>query len=1493
MPKCRLFLVILHLKYTRYSTFCNLGFTSLVMKKLRKSINIILWTLVTIYFAIIVMLKLPPIQRSIGGWVSHVVSEKINTNVEVGNVDLGFLNRIIIDDVKIYDQRDSLMLASTRLSAKLDILEAIKGKVSISSAQLFGFRAYLSKDSANAPFNFQFVLDSLASKNSEEPSKININIGSLIIRNGLICYDQKDHPKEHGKFSAKHIKVSDISSHIILNKITQDSINLHVKSLSLKEESGLAISLLSFKAVATKNSASVSDFELKLPNSHVFLGDTKAKYRINEGKLVMSSLDFSTSINKSYISPADLASFSPDLRVISRPIDIALKANGHGENINIKDLVVKDQGGGMSIFASGYIYDMPLLKDWRTDIKYLRINQNYIERLAKVMKGEDITLPDVIERIGDFGYVGSVSSRNSKISANGKLTSNVGNVAINCSYGNNILGANINTDGIDIGKLLADERLGNIATKIELEGKFEKGKATYLKLNGNVNRFFFNGYTYRDIEINGSMMANVFNGKLKIDDPNASLTAEGELAKDHISGFMLNVNHLNPNVLGLTDKWKNTTFSGKLKGDFHGNSLDNAVGNLNLHDFRMSTSPDSVFVLNNVNLICNGSANNRNLKLSGDFGHVILDGQYRVSELPYTLSRIVASRLPSIPGLSKRASAKNIDKFSIDAILYDASILRQFMNIPLETQQPLIIKGDVNQIQDYVNVTLVAPDIKYSDSSYKNINVRLFGDKDKPLEANLSIDKVMADGEVMSFGFVSSAINDRMVSSIEWDNHGEKTFSGSLNTEASFAEDETGKAYADVNVLPSLIFVGDTVWNVANANINFSNSHLNVNNFSVSHDNQHIIINGKATRSSTDSITINLHDVNAKYVLDMVNFHSVGFDGYVSGKAVLSSLFSQPEIHGDITVRNFIFETGHMGTLKAYVNYDNKTKQININARADDGPLCQTLIGGYVSPARKELDLKIKAIGTSAEFMEGLCSSFLDNVRASVHGDLRLFGPLNAINIEGDVNVDGEAKLPALNTVYTMLNCPITLRPNIIILRADTVADRDGNTAVLNGVINHHNLSRWTYDIGIKANNLLSYDFQDFGDNTFFGKVYATGTCDIRGKSGEIIFDIDITPQRGTFFEYNAAAPETISNTDFIEWTNHAADINEDNDQNKMQKSNGNFRSDMKMNFRINATPDAAIKLLMDKTTGDMITLYGNGNLRAIYHNKQGLNMYGKYEISHGKYDMTIQNVIKKDFTFKSGGSIVFGGNPYNAILNMKAIYTVNGVSLSDLHIGRSFSNNNVRVDCIMNITGTPNAPHLDFDFDMPTVNEDAKQMARSIINSEEELNQQVIYLLSIGRFYSQENSNSINAQQSQTSLAMQSLLSGTITQQINTVLSNVINNSNWNFGANISTGDEGFNNAEYEGILSGRLLNNRLQINGQFGYRDNNNATTSFIGDFDINYLLFPNGNLAIRVYNQTNDRYFTRNSLTTQGVGLIMKKDFTTLNDLFGIRRKKGKKK
>jgi hypothetical protein len=177
--------------------------------------------------------------------------------------------------------------------------------------------------------------------------------------------------------------------------------------------------------------------------------------------------------------------------------------------------------------------------------------------------------------------------------------------------------------------------------------------------------------------------------------------------------------------------------------------------------------------------------------------------------------------------------------------------------------------------------------------------------------------------------------------------------------------------------------------------------------------------------------------------------------------------------------------------------------------------------------------------------------------------------------------------------------------------------------------------------------------------------------------------------------------------------------------------------------------------------------------------------------------------------------------------------------------------------------------------------------MVNAIINSQEEMNQQVLYLLAIGRFYAPSNATAGNSSADernigQGTLAVQSFLSGTLSQQFNNVMSNVMGNilgagNSLSFGANIAPGNEGFSNAEYEGLLSGRLFNNRLIFNGQFGYRDNINKNShSFIGDFSVQYMLTKNGVISLKVYNQSNDRYFTRNALNTQGIGIVIQKEF-----------------
>ena len=160
----------------------------------------------------------------------------------------------------------------------------------------------------------------------------------------------------------------------------------------------------------------------------------------------------------------------------------------------------------------------------------------------------------------------------------------------------------------------------------------------------------------------------------------------------------------------------------------------------------------------------------------------------------------------------------------------------------------------------------------------------------------------------------------------------------------------------------------------------------------------------------------------------------------------------------------------------------------------------------------------------------------------------------------------------------------------------------------------------------------------------------------------------------------------------------------------------------------------------------------------------------------------------------------------------------------------------------------------------------------------------QVIYLLGIGRFYTYDYTNN---GQSQSSVAMKSLLSSTLSAQLNQMFSTILGTgSNWNIGTNLSTGEVGWSDMDVEGLLSGRLLNNRLLINGDFGYRDNSAmGTGNFIGDFDIQWILTQSGNVSLKAYSKTNDRYFTKSSRTTQGVGIALKRDFGSWRDVFRI--------
>ena len=122
-------------------------------------------------------------------FIAKELSEVLNTRLTIGKINIGLLNRIIIDDVLLDDQSGKEMLKVTRLSAKFDILPFFKGKISISSVQLFGFTINLNKETPDSPPNFKFVLDAFASKDTvKKESSLDLRINSVLIRRGRMAY---------------------------------------------------------------------------------------------------------------------------------------------------------------------------------------------------------------------------------------------------------------------------------------------------------------------------------------------------------------------------------------------------------------------------------------------------------------------------------------------------------------------------------------------------------------------------------------------------------------------------------------------------------------------------------------------------------------------------------------------------------------------------------------------------------------------------------------------------------------------------------------------------------------------------------------------------------------------------------------------------------------------------------------------------------------------------------------------------------------------------------------------------------------------------------------------------------------------------------------------------------------------------------------------------------------------------------------------------------
>ena len=1433
-------------------------------------------------------------------FVAEELSDLLNTRVTIGRINIGLLNRIIIDDVLLDDQDEQEMLKVTRLSAKFDIMPFFKGKISISSVQLFGFNINLQKKTPDSPPNFKFVLDAFASNDTvKKDNSLDLRINSILIRRGRMAYHVLSEEETPGKFNAKHVQLQNIIANISLKALSKDSINLGIKRLSLDEKvSGFSLKKMSLKLVANSRQTSIDNFAIELPETslkldtiHLIYDSLKAFDRFTE------QVRFSFRTLPSQITLKDISPFLPALSHFKEPISLDMEVKGTVNQLTCSHLEITADNRQFRLKGDVALQDLSHPQDAYVfgTLSELTATTRGVGFLVRNLSHDYNGVPPVLERLGNVSFRGEVSGYFTDIVTYGQLHTDLGGVNMDLklssdkSKGLFAYSGAVKTTDYKLGKLLANEQLGEITFNLDVTDRLP-----VVELKGLIASVDYSRYRYENITLDGEYKQGGFNGKVALDDPNGSIYLNGDVnvsSRIPTFNFQAIINKLRPHDLNLTSKYPDTEFSLKLRANFTGGSVDEMIGEINVDSLEFM-SPEKQYFMNNMNIRASKQNNENQLRLTSEFLTASVEGKFQYHTLPASILNIMRKYVPSLI-LPPKKPIETHNNFQFDIHIYNTDILSTIFDIPLTVYTHSTLKGYFNDPLQRLRVEGYFPRLQYKNNFIES-GMILCENPSNHIRARVRLTNLKKKGAV-NLSLDAQAKDDNISTTLNWGNSAAVTYSGQLAAVAKFLRTEGEKPLlkAMVEVKPTDIILNDTLWQIHPSQVVVDSGKVDVNNFYFSHQDRYVRINGRLSDNPQDSVKVDLKDINMGYVFDIASISDdVNFEGDATGTAYASGVFKKPVMNTRLFIKNFSLNQGRLGDLNIYGEWDNENRGIRLDASIKDISTTPSRVTGIIHPLKPEsgLDLNIEANELNLKFLEHYMKSIANDIKGRATGKVHFYGKFKGLNLDGAVMTDASMNFDILNTHFAIKDT-ILLAPTGLTFNNIHISDMEGHSGRMNGYLHFQHFKNLNYRFEIQANNMLVMNTKESTDMPFYGTVYGTGNALLTGNAIQgLDVNVAMTTNRNSIFTYINGSVASATSNQFIKFVDKTPRRTIQDSiqiisyyeqlQQKRQEAEEEQKTDIRLNILVDATPDATMKIIMDPVAGDYISGKGTGNIRTEFYNKGDVKMFGSYQINQGVYKFSLQEVIRKDFVIKNGSTITFNGAPLDANLDIQASYTVNSASLNDLIPEESSSiiqQPNVKVNCIMNLSGILVRPTIKLGIELPNERDEVQTLVRNYISTEEQMNMQILYLLGIGKFYTED------ARNNQNSNVMSSVLSSTLSGQLNNALSQVFETNNWNIGTNISTGDKGWTDMEVEGILSGQLLNNRLLINGNFGYRDNPMANTNFVGDFEAEWLINRSGDIRLKAYNETNDRYYTKTNLTTQGVGIMYKKDFNKWSDLF----------
>lgn len=1466
----------------------------------RGSRRLIRVLLVLVFLVVItaVALLLPAVQTELARRLSAKLSADLGAELHIDRLELRLFGANRLHGVFVADLKGDTLIAADEIWVRGLRIHPKAHLVSVKRLELHRSRFALERAADDPHSNLTNLLNKLfppTAADTTASAPWRIRCGEVDIRQlHFSFHDGHYAPLPFGvDFSHVDIPAADIIGRALL--VAGDSVCFTFDKLAFADRSGLVVQQLGGQARIAPRGIRVQQLHLvtaSRPDGGAgtdLRGDLDLRTKdLGDLEEFTSRVHIDARIDSSLLQFADVALFAPDLKGLE--YELGLTGHVQGRISGLKGRRMRLRFGERSVFRGDV--EMTGLPDFPNtfivlDADHIATDPADLAALPVPPFAEHkrLQLPAEVQRLGRMAFAGNFTGFINSFTTYGKATTEAGVLRSDISYERDTVSGwfdvkgRLATDGFQLGKVLDTRAVGLIALDTKVAARGKDIPSMVAEIDGTVPQLGLEQYTIRNIGLNGKLEKNLFNGALHCDDPKLQMDFNG-LAD--LRGrwpevdFTADVRRMDLRALGLlggqgySDVQMRINAKGQLAPDslqghvrlqhvtYCEDSLELDMGDIALDAWRENGTPM--------------------VELNSTMADLQVKGTFLPTLLPDAVQSTVLSIFPSLAAQVKYT--KEAQAFTLDATLKDAQPLLDLALPGMKLGKGARITGGFDSHALDLDINASLPAFAYKGFTADSLHLAVDKTMDMLAFSLEGSGRVAFDSIALAGLYVTGkAYQDEVGFSAKWAAQKEH-MNGTVNINALVQ----GPASVAVQLEPSSVDLGRGVWhNEQAAHIQVDSSTITVDTLVMRNGRQFVGLGGTISKDPSAAMAfqlLNLRSENFRPLYDGPMVH-----GTISGDGRLFNLYQAPYALTYLCADSLAVEDRPVGDLRLAASYSEGNKAIDVSGNLQRDTLRAFDFTGWISPGEaQELNLQLNMDRFDLRFIDPYLPSSISHIQGKVSGQVAVTGRFDEPRLIGYADMeDAGLRIDYLNTAYRFTH-RVNIRPDMFAIDQVKLLDDEGHWGIANGTVIHHGFTNWNFDVGMNMTGLKVLDTDAHNNELYYGKAYATGTLGISGYTDNMEIDVDAATAEGTDIHFPLGGSQEVSGIPFVNFTNFNS--REEEEEQPVDLSGIN------LNIKAAITPQARFELIFDPTVGDIMRGRGNGNITMSVTPAGDFSMKGDVELVDGDYLFTLRNLVNKRFGIEPGGHITWYGDPFDAIINVDAVYRLR-TSLYDVMppaLRTEAYKKRFPVEVQMHLSQNLMNPDIGFNVKLPTVDEGVRTQVQSAMATTDDLNKQVFSLIVLNRFVP-NTSNAATAEGTGFGGGVSTTGSELLSNQVSNWLSSF--SKNLDLGVNWRTGDA-ITQDEVEVAVSTALFNDRLTLNTNVGMAYGTGGTThsanSLIGDFAAEYSLTQDGKLRFKAYSQSNDRnlYQADQALTTQGVGLAYREEFNTLGEFF--RKVKG---